>query len=422
MPRDSQPVSVPVRELLRTLGASDDEIDEAAETGATALIALGARGLLTREKPEPEHEPEPPREPDAPPEPLTKTDEDAIVALLHSIGASDDEIKRARDEGSTALFALAADRLIVPGVERLTRAEVSERSGIPESEAQTYWRAMGFADVSDDDRAFTEVDVDMLRLLKNLMQSGFIDRDAALQMTRVMGRAMASVAAAQLDLVRSLGGGLSVQEARREAIVALVQARSALLDVIERALVYMWRRHLADEAKRAAVAIDSTGGDFIVGFADLVGFTALSAQMDETTLASAVSKFEETAVETVAGLSGRVVKMIGDEVMFEALSAADGIEIALRLVEAFAADGALPDIRAGLAEGPATGYQGDLFGPAPNLAHRLVEVAYPATVLVSAKIHDALEEDPRFEFTAVRPQALKGFGRTRFWRVRRRPA
>jgi adenylate cyclase len=422
VPRDSQPVSVPVRELLRTLGASDDEIDEAAETGATALIALGARGLLTREKPEPEHEPEPPREPDAPPEPLTKTDEDAIVALLHSIGASDDEIKRARDEGSTALFALAADRLIVPGVERLTRAEVSERSGIPESEAQTYWRAMGFADVSDDDRAFTEVDVDMLRLLKNLMQSGFIDRDAALQMTRVMGRAMASVAAAQLDLVRSLGGGLSVQEARREAIVALVQARSALLDVIERALVYMWRRHLADEAKRAAVAIDSTGGDFIVGFADLVGFTALSAQMDETTLASAVSKFEETAVETVAGLSGRVVKMIGDEVMFEALSAADGIEIALRLVEAFAADGALPDIRAGLAEGPATGYQGDLFGPAPNLAHRLVEVAYPATVLVSAKIHDALEEDPRFEFTAVRPQALKGFGRTRFWRVRRRPA
>jgi adenylate cyclase len=231
---------------------------------------------------------------------------------------------------------------------------------------------------------------------------------------------MASVAAAQLDLVRSLGGGVSVQDARREAIVALVQARSVLLDVIERALVYMWRRHLADEAKRMAVAIDSSSGDFVVGFADLVGFTALSAQMDQATLASAVSRFESTAVETVAGLSGRVVKMIGDEVMFEAQSPADGVEISLRLVEAFAADETLPDVRGGLAEGPATPYQGDLFGPAPNLAHRLVDVALPASVLVSGSVHDALEDDPRYEFSSVRPQSLKGFGRTRFWRVRRK--
>ena len=415
----NQSPSGPVRELLRTLGASDEEIDEASESGPTALIALGARGLMTREpEPEPEEpQDEAPAEPKA--EPLPPADEHAIVDLLRSIGARDEEIESAHSKGTSALFALAADRLIVPGTERLNREEVAERSGIPDDEAQTYWRAMGFAGVSADERAFTEVDVEMLRLLKNLMRSGFIDRDAALQMTRVMGRAMANVAAAQLDLVRSLGGGLSVQDARREAIVALVQARSALLDVIERSLVYMWRRHLADEAKRAAVAIDAGGGDYIVGFADLVGFTALSAQLDESALAAAVSRFEITAVDVVGGLSGRVVKMIGDEVMFEAVSAADSVEIGLRLVEAFGADEALPDIRAGIAEGAATPYQGDLFGPAPNLAHRLVEVAYPATVLVSSSIHDALENDPRYEFSSVRPQNLKGFGRTRFWRVKR---
>ncbi len=231
---------------------------------------------------------------------------------------------------------------------------------------------------------------------------------------------MASVGAAQLDLVRQLGTGLSVQDARREAIVALVQARSALLEVIERSLVYMWRRHLADEAKRLAVAIDSASGEYIVGFADLVGFTALSAQLDESSLAAAVSRFETTAVEVVAGLGGRVVKMIGDEVMFEASSDADGVEIALRLVEAFEADDTLPPVRAGVAGGAATPYQGDLFGPAPNLAHRLVDVALPATVLVSSSISKALEDDSRYEFHSVRPQVLKGFGRTRFWVARRR--
>jgi adenylate cyclase len=410
--------SEPVRELLRTLGASDDEIDTASDSGPAALIALGARGLIARGRAP--AEPAQPPEPEAETPPLERADEQAMVDLLRSIGASADEIELARTQGTTALFALAADRLIVPGSERLTREQVAERSGIPDEEAVVYWRAMGFPDISPAEAAFTEVDVEMLRLLKNLMASGFIDRDAALQMTRVMGRAMASVAAAQLDLVRQMGAGLSVRDARREAIVALVEARSALLDVIERALVYMWRRHLADEAKRAAVALDSTAGDYVVGFADLVGFTSMSAQMDDSSLAAAVSRFEATAVETVASLSGRVVKMIGDEVMFEALSAGDGVEIALRLVEAFAADDSFPDIRAGLAEGAATPYQGDLFGPAPNLAHRLVDVAYPSSVLVSASVHDALQDDERYELHAVRPQVLKGFGRTRFWTVRRR--
>jgi adenylate cyclase len=420
--RPPQSISGSVRELLRTLGASDTEIDEAADTGPTALIALGARGLISRDETQ-DQEQTPPAEPEAEAEtePLRAADEHAIVELLTSIGASEEDIERARSEGTSALFALAADRLIVPGSQRLTRKEVAEASGMPEDEASTYWRAMGFADVSDDDRAFTEVDVEMLRLLKNLMQSGFIDRDAALQMTRVMGRSMASVAAAQLDLVRQLGTGMSVQDARREAIIALVQARSALLEVIERSLVYMWRRHLADEAKRTAVAIDSASGNYVVGFADLVGFTALSAQMDAASLGAAVSRFEATAVEIVAGLGGRLVKMIGDEVMFEASSDADGVEIALRLVEAFSADETLPDVRAGVADGVATPYQGDLYGPAPNLAHRLVEVAFPASVIVSSSIQKVLSEDARYEFHPVRPQVLKGFGRTRIWVVRRRP-
>jgi adenylate cyclase len=410
--------SEPVRELLRSLGASDDEIDDAADVGVGALVALGARGLLT-EPAETDQQPEP--EPVRTVEPLAEREETELVELLRSLGASNDEIERARRDGSSALFALVADRLFVPGTERLTRRQVAAQSGIPPEEASVYWRAMGFADVSDDDPIFTEVDAEMLTLLKNLLQSGFLDRDVTLQMTRVMGRSMSSVAAAQVDIVRQLSGGLPVAAARREGVAALVQVRNVLLEIIERSLVYMWRRHMAAEARRAALAIEESAGEYTVGFADLVGFTALSAQMDESTLATAVSRFESTAVEIVAGLQGRVVKMIGDEVMFESLSPADGVETGLRLVEAFTEDDTLPDVRAGVAEGVATPYQGDLFGPAPNLAHRLVDVAYPASVLVSASVQHVLEEDPRYEFHPVRPQVLKGFGRTRFWVARRKP-
>ena len=408
--------SEPIRELLRTLGASDDEIDDAAEVGVGALVALGARGLLTERQDE---EPAP-KTAQAQAEPLSEREENELVRLLHSLGASDFDIARARREGPSALFGLVADLLFVPGKERLTRAEVAERSGIPPDDAAVYWRAMGFADVSDEDRIFTEVDVEMLTLLKNLLGSGFVDRDITLQMTRVMGRSMSSVAVAQVDIIRQMSGGVPIAEARREGIAALLQMHNLLLEIVEHALVYMWRRHMAAEVRRAAVAVDEPTGEYTVGFADLVGFTALSAQMDETTLANAVSRFESTAVEIVAGLQGRVVKMIGDEVMFESVSPADGVETALRLVEAFADDETLPDVRAGVAEGVATPYQGDLFGSAPNLAHRLVDVAYPASVLASSSVQHTLEADPRYEFHPVRSQVLKGFGRTRFWVVRRR--
>ena len=409
--------SEPVRELLRTLGASDDEIDEAADVGVGALVALGARGLLTAE---PDTEAETELEASPEPEPLGAREEADLVQLLHNLGAAEEEISRARRDGPSALFGLVADRLFVPGADRLTRLEVAKRAGIDAEEAAVYWRAMGFADVSDDEPVFTEVDVEMLMLLNNLLRSGFVDRDITLQMTRVMGRSMSSVAAAQVDIVRRLSGDLPVAAARREGVTALLQVRNFLLDIVDRALVYMWRRHMAAEVKRAAMAIDEATGEYTVGFADLVGFTALSAQMDESTLAHAVASFETIAVEIVAGLQGRVVKMIGDEVMFEPASAADGVETALRLVEAFSADTTLPDVRAGLAEGKATTYQGDLFGPAPNLAHRLVDVALPGSVLVSSSIRDALQDDPRYDFRPVRAQTLKGFGRTKFWVVRRR--
>ena len=83
------------------------------------------------------------------------------------------------------------------------------------------------------------------------------------------------------------------------------------------------RVRLAAPARRGGSPPDharasSEGGTetVLVGFADLVGFTAKTQQLEEAELAEVVGRFETVAYDVVAEHGGRVVKMIGDEVMF----------------------------------------------------------------------------------------------------------
>ena len=106
--------------------------------------------------------------------------------------------------------------------------------------------------------------------------------------------------------------------------------------------------------------------------------------------------------------------MIGDEVMFAAESAAEAGRIALDLVRVFTDDETLPDIRAGLAYGPALSWQGDLFGSTVNLASRLVNIARPGTVLISEPAAKELEANESFAVRVLRPLRLKGMGKVTF--------
>lgn len=293
----------------------------------------------------------------------------------------------------------------------LDRSTVAERAGVPLERAIAYWRAMGFADVPDDVEAFTEIDVQMLERATALVDQGLVEEGLALQMTRVMGRAMSRIAGAQLDLVRDRSGGVTD--------TAWVDAVS--LDDLETFLAYLWRRHLAATAERRLLAVDVGGEEVVaVGFADLVGFTAMSQRLGESELASVVSRFEMLAYDIIGELGGRIVKMLGDEVMFTCPDAADACEVALRIVEGTDPDAQphLPEVRVGLAAGPVIDHYGDVFGTTPNLASRLVDTALPGTILVAAAVKEAAGD--RYRFKAVRPQRLKGFGRTPMWVLRGR--
>ena len=136
-------------------------------------------------------------------------------------------------------------------------------------------------------------------------------------------------------------------------------------------------------------------------------------------LGALVSRFEELAYDTVAEHGGRVVKTIGDEVMFVAADNADAGLIALRLTERSAVDELLPEARAGLAGGTVLAQEGDYYGPVVNLASRLVELARPGSVLVSSELHAALADDPAFAWQRLRSRRIRDIGRVEVWALER---
>jgi adenylate cyclase len=177
-------------------------------------------------------------------------------------------------------------------------------------------------------------------------------------------------------------------------------------------LEQVWRRHLQAAARRRLLRGESEdGAGQVVGFADLVGFTALAQQVTDEELAEVVDQFERLAYDVVVAGGGRVVKMIGDEVLFVVEDPLAAAEIALGLADASRDAAELSDVRVGLAVGPVLEREGDVFGPTVNLASRATGIAYPGTVVVSPELRAMLEGHPQLSFRGMRPRSLKNIGR-----------
>jgi adenylate cyclase len=307
---------------------------------------------------------------------------------------------------------LAIEQLMAPGVPRYTEAEVARLSGVPVEISRRLWRALGFPDPPEDELVFTDADVEMLRPVAAMLESGDVDPEVALQMTRVIGQSMARVAEAYISSIvaRLRQGG------------DLVQPESGGILTVHELINYVFQRQMQAAARRRLGVLQSDDGggrpSLTVGFADLVGFTALSQQISDRELAEVVDRFEAVAFDTIAALGGRVVKMIGDEVMFSTTRPATAAEIALTLSDLYGDDEELSEVRVGLACGPVLEREGDLYGPVVNLASRIVSLAYPGSVVTSDDVHESLEGDPRFEWRSMRRRYLKDIGRVPLWVLR----
>jgi hypothetical protein len=135
-------------------------------------------------------------------------------------------------------------------------------------------------------------------------------------------------------------------------------------------------------------------------------------------LAEVVRRFESIAYDVIPVFGGRVVKMIGDEVMFVNDDIEQSCRTALELARRYREDEELSDVRVGLARGPVLDLDGDVYGATVNLASRIVSIAYPGSVVISDELHSIVQNDESFTFTSLRTHYLKGIGRVPLWRMR----
>jgi adenylate cyclase len=310
----------------------------------------------------------------------------------------------------------------------LTRVEVAERAGVPVVVAEQLWRLLGFPHQTDDAVAFTEGDVEALRLSHDLMDLGVLGPDSQAALVRTWGRSYARLAEWQTSLLADVAVEGPDPEQR------LTELAGSVLPRVERLQSYIWRRHLASATSRL-LATDSPGAaesPQAVCFVDIVGYTSRSKALDEGELVDWLEHFEDEATGVVVDLGGRIIKTIGDEVLFVADDVTAAAEAALTMTARGADDqDRFPRVRAGIAHGPVVNRLGDVYGPVVNIAARLTSVARPGSVLVDRGAYEALtgrsgeDEDPAgapdaaYAFRRMRRTPVKGYSRLQPWVLRR---
>jgi class 3 adenylate cyclase len=118
-------------------------------------------------------------------------------------------------------------------------------------------------------------------------------------------------------------------------------------------------------------------------FADLVGFTALTARRGDRDAADVAVGFTEAVRSAAQRHDAEVIKAIGDAVMVRASHPAGAIALGEHIAAELPALYALPEVRVGMHTGHAVERDGDWYGATVNLASRLADVAGPGEVLVS---------------------------------------
>ena len=314
------------------------------------------------------------------------TNVEAIIQWLEDRGLSFDEVC----DGLKDEEVLRVVRNLLENIgSALSLREISERSGVSLEVLREVRIAAGLEPVTDDDRVYVESDVEAFTTLR--LGSDLFSREELLSFIRVVGSSMSRVADAANSLFHGdverplMAAGASITEMMRRTAEAQDLALS-----LTSVLRMMMRQHLSQSIERhqrafAGISRQGLMMPMAVGFIDLVGFTPLSADLDPQQLSDVVSRFEATANDTITTLGGRLVKLIGDEVMFVAVDPADGCRIAAGLLERFGADRDL-NPRGGMAYGPVLARGGDYFGPTVNLAARLVDQAVPGEVLLTDEL------------------------------------
>lgn len=315
------------------------------------------------------------------------------------------------------------ERAILGEEPRRSGSDVAEEAGVPLEDARRLWRALGFADAGGT-RAFTDGDAEALALVARAVRETGLDFETMLRLTRAVGHTVARLADWEVATLST-----AVEEFARTTPETLPASMRSGLDLIEKLaphfdqlLVYSFRRHLAAAVGRiemlGAIDEDLHVAQATVGFADLVQFTALSNELDEHEIGDLVEVFESRCSDVIADHNGRVIKTLGDSVLFLESDPAQAIDIALDIIAVIGRDDRLPAVRLGLATGPVVLRMGDVYGPPVNLAARFTAVARRNRVIIDERTA-ALLPVTEFETRPLPARPIRGFGDLEPFTVRR---
>ncbi len=328
-----------------------------------------------------------------------------LIEYLDSLGFTAEEMVEA--EGRGRLFGLAGDALQWSGRPTYSLRTAADALGVDVDEVATAWAVLGLTVADLDQLALSQADVDALATWVGIRET--LGSDAASGLLRVLGATMARLAEAEAAMIRAGSPGIHITYTHDELATAqahraaaeFIPGIGAMIDVVHRHHLSGARTHFEGVARDESASVVCG-----VGFADLSGFTELTQVLTPVELSALLNEFDATVTEVVRSDGGRVVKFIGDEVMWVSSTPELLARAAVDLVEHPKAREAGLQVRAGLDYGELLAINGDYFGNAVNLAARLVAAASPGQILAAPAVKQALPEWPAI---LQNPLKLKGF-------------
>ena len=330
-----------------------------------------------------------------------------LLRHLVELGASEDElVLAARQQRLHGLSSVLVRRQHAP---RLTPRELAASGVIDLDTFDRVWRAGGLPTLDPDVPVLFDADRDVFAAFS--AGAAVFGEEATLQFTRGLGGSLATIADAALAIF-----GLTVEPSLKtgerdelEFSIAAETASAMLVDEVPTVIAGLFRHHVEAARDRYQAMGMGDRATLAVGFLDVVGSTQLTWDIGAAAVGSAMSQFERRAAEEIARRGGRLVKTIGDEVMFVATTADDAAAIALALARFADEHPTLTSVRGSVAWGEAVRGIGDFYGPVVNIAARMVKEAEPGHVVVNGDLA-ALLSPSVARAVSLGERKLRGFG------------
>ena len=309
---------------------------------------------------------------------LSEEDWNELTAILTGLGVDPAGLPAILED----FPALASDTVLGRGDEFSLR-DLAASSGSTVDDTADLLGHLGITVEDPDDVLFCADDQQLTDFVAAAMGDLLLPSEGV-EMLHVMGAGLQSLAEA------AVASHVQGPERRSADIIEHTRINVRITELglrLGEQLPTIFRHHLrqaAQRQRRTQSTEHSVHVHLAIGFIDLTGFTSLSQTLAPDDLVQLVKGFETQAHELAHSHDARVVKLIGDEVMFAAETATNAVGYAIGMLDAFRGGEVTP--RGGIAMGALVNLHGDYFGPVVNLAARLVDEAVPGQLLLSEEV------------------------------------